>query len=47
MMPSRPAIGAANAANATGTISENWAGYTSAGGPGTFTSVSASWAEPR
>lgn len=35
----------ANAANA-GATSENWAGYTSAGGAGTFTSVSASWAEP-
>ena len=29
-----------------GAISENWAGYTSAGNPGTFTSVSASWAQP-
>jgi len=45
MMPD-PAPGAANAANATGAISENWAGYTSAGNPGTFTSVSASWAQP-
>jgi len=45
MMPA-PAPGAANAANATGAISENWAGYTSAGNPGTFTSVSASWAQP-
>ena len=45
MMPA-PAPGAANAANATGAISENWAGYTSAGSPGTFTSVSASWAQP-
>ena len=45
MMPA-PAPGAANAANATGGISENWAGYTSAGNPGTFTSVSASWAQP-
>jgi hypothetical protein len=35
----------ANAANA-GATSENWAGYTSAGGAGTFTSVSASWAQP-
>ena len=40
------AQGAANAANATGATSENWAGYTSAGNPGTFTSVSASWAQP-
>jgi Peptidase A4 family len=45
MMPA-PAPGAANAANATGAVSENWAGYTSAGNPGTFTSVSASWAQP-
>ena len=45
MMPA-PAPGAANAANATSAISENWAGYTSAGNPGTFTSVSASWAQP-
>jgi hypothetical protein len=45
MMPA-PAPGAANAANATGAISENWAGYTSAANPGTFTSVSASWAQP-
>jgi hypothetical protein len=35
----------ANAANA-GATSENWAGYTSAGAAGTFTSVSASWAQP-
>jgi hypothetical protein len=35
----------ANAANA-GATSENWAGYTAAGAAGTFTSVSASWAEP-
>jgi hypothetical protein len=34
-----------NAANASAT-SENWAGYTSAGVAGTFTSVSASWAQP-
>ena len=34
---------AANAATAT---SENWAGYVSDGGTGTFTSVSASWAQP-
>jgi hypothetical protein len=26
--------------------SQNWAGYASAGSPGTFTSVSASWTEP-
>jgi hypothetical protein len=38
--------GAANAANAPATTSENWAGYASAGDAGTFTSVSASWAEP-
>jgi hypothetical protein len=37
---------AANAANAAATTSENWAGYASAGDPGTFTSVSASWTEP-
>jgi hypothetical protein len=37
---------AANAAHAPAATSENWAGYTSAGGAGTFTSVSASWAEP-
>jgi hypothetical protein len=35
----------ANAANA-GATSQNWAGYTSAGAAGTFTSVSASWTEP-
>jgi peptidase A4-like protein len=35
----------ANATNA-GATSENWAGYTSAGAAGTFTSVSASWAQP-
>ena len=35
----------ANAANA-GATSENWAGYTSAGGAGMFTSVSASWVQP-
>src|SRR5947209_20446851 len=35
---------AANAANA-GATSENWAGYTSAGAAGTFTSVSASWVQ--
>ena len=35
----------ANAANA-GATSQNWAGYTSAGAAGTFTSVSAAWAEP-
>ncbi len=44
--PGSSAPGAvANAANA-GATSENWAGYTSAGAAGTFTSVSASWAEP-
>jgi hypothetical protein len=30
----------------TAATSENWAGYASAGTPGTFTQVSASWAEP-
>jgi hypothetical protein len=39
-----------SATAATGTVtastSQNWAGYTSAGTPGTFTSVSSSWAEP-
>src|SRR5581483_7791340 len=34
-----------NAANAAVT-SQNWAGYASAGNPGTFTSVSASWSQP-
>ncbi len=44
--PGSSAQGAvANAANA-GATSQNWAGYTSAGAAGTFTSVSASWAEP-
>jgi hypothetical protein len=45
--PSQAVQGAAaNAANAPAATSENWAGYASAGGAGTFTSVSASWAEP-
>jgi len=35
-----------SAANAAAMTSENWAGYVSAGNPGTFTSVSASWTEP-
>jgi Peptidase A4 family len=44
---SAPAGGpAANAANAAATTSENWAGYASAGNPGQFTSVSASWTQP-
>jgi Peptidase A4 family len=30
----------------TADASENWAGYAAAGAPGTFTRVSASWAEP-
>jgi hypothetical protein len=34
MMPA-PAPDAANTANATGATSENWAGYTSTGNPGT------------
>ena len=34
------------AANAAAVTSQNWAGYASAGDPGTFTSVSASWTEP-
>ena len=34
------------AANAAAVTSQNWAGYASAGNPGTFTSVSASWTEP-
>jgi hypothetical protein len=38
-----PANAAANAAAMT---SQNWAGYASAGTPGTFTSVSASWVQP-
>jgi hypothetical protein len=33
-------------ANAAAMNSQNWAGYASAGNPGTFTSVSASWTEP-
>src|SRR6185437_12401157 len=35
-----------DAANAAAATSENWAGYVSDGGAGTFTSVSASWAQP-
>jgi Peptidase A4 family len=35
-----------SATNAAATTSENWAGYASAGDPGTFTSVSSSWTEP-
>lgn len=34
------------AATAVAATSENWAGYVSDGGAGTFTSVSASWAQP-
>lgn len=34
------------AVNAAAITSQNWAGYASAGSAGTFTSVSASWAEP-
>jgi hypothetical protein len=33
-------------ANAAAAASQNWAGYSSAGNPGTFTSVSASWTQP-
>jgi len=36
----------ANAANAAAATSQNWSGYASAGNPGTFTSVSASWTQP-
>jgi hypothetical protein len=43
---SRTAAGS-EAADATAAVtSENWAGYASAGNPGTFTSVSASWVQP-
>jgi Peptidase A4 family len=42
--PSQQAPGFA--ANAVAMTSQNWAGYVSAGGAGTFTGVSASWAEP-
>jgi hypothetical protein len=38
--------GQGSAANAAALASQNWAGYVSAGNPGTFTSVSASWAQP-
>jgi hypothetical protein len=34
------------AAHAPAVTSQNWAGYASAGRPGTFTSVAASWTEP-
>lgn len=44
--PGPAAQGAANAATSAAMTSQNWAGYASAGGAGTFTSVSASWAEP-
>jgi Peptidase A4 family len=42
--PGSEAPGAA--ANAAAMTSQNWAGYASAGGAGSFTSVSASWTEP-
>lgn len=35
------------AANTTAVTSRNWAGYAAAGGAGAFTSVAASWTEPR
>ena len=38
--------GTGNGANATAATSQNWAGYATAGQPGTFTSVSASWTQP-
>jgi Peptidase A4 family len=43
-----PAAGSAvnDATNAVAMNSENWAGYVSAGTPGQFTSVSASWTQP-
>jgi Peptidase A4 family len=41
-----PSSATAAAGPRTASTSQNWAGYTSAGKPGTFTSVSASWAEP-
>ena len=40
--PQEPGV----AANAAAMTSQNWAGDVSAGGAGTFTSVSASWTEP-
>jgi hypothetical protein len=47
MMPGPASSGSVNAAsNAAAATSENWSGYASAGNPGTFTSVSASWQEP-
>jgi hypothetical protein len=46
--PAGTAAGTAAAApaHAPATTSQNWAGYASAGNPGTFTSVSASWTQP-
>ena len=45
--PSPAAQGAAaKAADSAAMNSENWTGYASAGGAGTFTRVAASWAEP-
>jgi hypothetical protein len=47
MMPGPAGSSAQRAvANAASATSENWAGYVSDGGAGTFTSVSASWAQP-
>lgn len=47
MMPGPAGASAQQAAaNAAAATSENWAGYVSDGGAGTFTSVSASWAQP-
>jgi Peptidase A4 family len=44
--PEEQGAAANAAANAAAMTSQNWAGYAAAGNPGTFTSVSASWAEP-
>jgi hypothetical protein len=40
------AAGSEGAAASAAVTSQNWAGYASAGNPGTFTSVSASWVQP-
>ena len=39
-------VTAGPAANAAAMTSANWAGYASAGNPGTFTNVSSSWTQP-
>jgi hypothetical protein len=46
MLPAPAGATANGADNATATTSMNWAGYAATGTPGTFTSVSSSWAEP-